>query len=89
MIALQTAVADARASRTVPRNPLAYSMQSNGSVANVAQDAAGQMRRLTLAVEARLQQRILAILQVMTWLVRHAAWVLTQFQVGHAKSLAN
>ena len=83
MIALQTAVADARASRTVPRNPPAYNPQSNGSAEKAVQDVAGQMRRLTLALEARLQQRISAKLQVMIWLVRHAAWVLTHFQVGH------
>ena len=83
MIALQAAVADARASRTVPRNPPAYNPQSNGSAEKAVQDVAGQTRRLTLALEARLQQRISAKLQVMTWLVRHAAWVLTHFQVGH------
>ena len=83
MVALQAAVADARASRTVPRNPPGKNLQSNGSVEKDVQDVAGQMRRLTLALEGRLQQRISAKLQVMTWLARHAAWVLTHFQVGH------
>ena len=66
MIALQTAIADAPASRTVPRKPPAYNQQSNGSAEKVVQDVAGQMRRLTLALEVRLQQRISAKLQVMT-----------------------
>ena len=83
MIALPTAVAGARSSRTVPRNPLAYKPQCNGSFEKAVQDVAGQMRRLTLALEARLQQRISARLQVMTWLVRCAVWVLTHYQVGH------
>ena len=58
MIALQTAVADARASRTVPRNPPAYNPQSDGSIEKALQDVAGQMQRLTLALEARLRQII-------------------------------
>ena len=83
MIALQTAVADARASRTVPRNPPAYNPQSNGSAEKAVQDVAGQMRRLTSALEVWLQLRISAKLPLMIWLVRHTAWGLTHFQVGH------
>ena len=83
MLALQEAIAKARSSRTIPRNPLAYNPQSNGTAEKAVQDVAGQLRRLTLALEARLHQRISAKLPVMAWLVRHAAFVFTHFQVGH------
>jgi len=83
ILALQQAVAKARSSRTIPRNPPAYNPQSNGSAEKAVQDVSGQMRRLTLALEARLHQRVSATLPVMAWLVRHAAFVLTHFQVGH------
>ena len=83
MLALQEAIAKARSSRTIPRNPPAYNPQSNGTAEKAVQDVAGQLRRLTLALEARLHQRVSAKLPVMAWLVRHAAFVLTHFQVGH------
>ena len=83
MLAMQEAIARARTSRTIPRNPPAYNPQSNGTAEKAVQDVAGQLRRLTLALEARLHQRISAKLPVMAWLVRHAAFVLTHFQVGH------
>ena len=83
MLALQQAVAEALKSRTIPRNPPAYNPQSNGTAEKAVQDIAGQLRRLTLALEARLQQRVSAKLPVMAWLVRHAAFVFTHFQVGH------
>ena len=83
IVALQQAVAEARSARTIPRNPPAYSPQSNGAAEKAVQDVAGQLRRLTLALEARLCQKVPAKLPVMAWLVRHAAFVLTHFQVGH------
>ena len=54
MLVLQEAIAKARSPRTIPRNPLAYNPQSNGTAEKAVQDVAGQLRRLTLAVEARL-----------------------------------
>ena len=83
MLAFQQAVVEARSSRTVPRNPPAYNPQSNGSAEKALQDIAGQLRRLTLVLEARLQQRVSAKLPVMAWLVRNAAFVFTPFQMGH------
>ena len=83
MLAMQEAIARARSSKTIPRNPPAYNPQSNGTAEKAVQDVAGQLRRLTLALEARLHQRVSAKLPVMAWLVRHAAFVLTHFQVGH------
>ena len=83
MIALQEAIAKARSAKTIPRNPPAYNPQSNGTAEKAVQDVAGQLRRITLALEARLHQRISAKLPVMAWLVRHAAFIFTHFQVGH------
>ena len=40
------------------------------------------MRRLTIAFEGPLQQKIPAKMQVMSWLAKSAAFVLTHFQVG-------
>ena len=80
MIALHTAVADARSSRTVPRNPPAYNPQSNGSVEKAVQDMAGLMRRLTPALEARLQQKIFEKLQIRRFhAAQNLANTLTQF----------
>ena len=83
ILALQEAIAKARNPRTIPRNPPAYNPQSNGAAEKAVQDVAGQLRRLTLALEARLHQRVSTKLPIMAWLVRHAAFVLTHFQVGH------
>ena len=83
ILALQDAIAKARSPRTIPRNPPAYNPQSNGAAEKAVQDVAGQLRRLTLALEARLHQRVSTKLPIMAWLVRHAAFVFTHFQVGH------
>ena len=40
-------------------------------------------RRLVLALEARLRQKLSLQLPIVRWLVRHAAFVVTRYQVGH------
>ena len=75
MVAFPQAVAEARSAETIP--------QSNGSAEKAVQDVAGQLRRLTLTLEAQLQREVSAKLPVMTWLVCQAAFVLTHLQVGH------
>ena len=82
--ALQRAVANARPERqTLLRNSPPYNPQSNGGAEKAAQDVVGIMRRLMLALEARLRQRLDLRLPIVRWLVRHAAFVLTRYQVGH------
>ena len=82
--ALQRAVANARPERqTLLRNSPPYNPQSNGGAEKAAQDVVGIMRRLVLALEARLRQRLDLRLPIVRWLVRHAAFVLTRYQVGH------
>ena len=44
MLALQGGIAEARSSRTVPRNFPAYNPQSNVSAEKAVQDVAGQLR---------------------------------------------
>ena len=83
MIALQTAIIKLRTSRTVPRNSPAYSPQSNGSAEKGVQDVTDLIRRHVLALQARLQQTVNLKTPVMAWLIRHAAFVLTRYSVGH------
>ena len=83
MIALQTAIIKLRTSRTVPRNSLAYNPQSNGSAEKGVQDVTDLIRRHVLALQARLQQTVNLKTPVMAWLIRHAAFVLTRYSVGH------
>ena len=40
-------------------------------------------RRLVLAFEARLRQKLDLRLPIARWLIRHAAFVVTRYQVGH------
>ena len=54
MIAVQTALAALRKSRTVPRNPPAYNPQSNGAAEKAVQDVTAHARCLLLALEAHL-----------------------------------
>ena len=82
--ALQRAVANARPERqTLLRNSPPYNPQSNGGAEKAAQDVVGIMRRLVLALEARLRRKLDLQLPIVRWLVRHAAFVLTRYQVGH------
>ena len=50
---------------------------------NAAQDVVDVARRLVLALEARLKQKLDIRLPIVRWLVKHAACVLTRYQVGH------
>ena len=78
--ALQRAVANARPERqTLLRNSPPYNPQSNGGAEKAAQDVVGIMRRLVMALEARLRQKLDLRLPIVRWLVRHAAFVLTRY----------
>ena len=82
--ALQRAVASARPEmQTLLRNSPPYNPQSNGGAEKAVQDVVGIMRRLVLALEARLRLRLDLQLPIVRWLVRHAAFVFTRYQVGH------
>ena len=83
MLALHQGIANARRGATVQRNSPAYNPQSNGGAEKSVQDVVGIMRRLVLALEARLRLRLDLQLPIVRWLVRHAAFVFTRYQVGH------
>ena len=83
MLALQQAIADARKGATIQRNSPAYNPQSNGGAEKAVQDVTDLMRRLLLGLEAKLQGRLDLSFPWARWLIRHAAFVLTRYQVGH------
>ena len=83
MLALQQAFAEAREGDTVLRNSPACNPQSNGGAEKAMQDVTDLMRRMLLGLEAELRGRLDPTLLWAKWLVRHAANVLTRFQVGH------
>ncbi len=83
MLAVQKAVAVLRKARTIPRNPPAYNPQSNGAAEKAVQDVTGHARCLLLALEAHLKANVDVTLPIVKWLLRHAAFLLTRYGVGH------
>ena len=83
MLALQQAIAENRKGETVQRNSLPYNPQSNGGAEQAIQDVTDLMRRMLLGLELEVRSRLDLTLPVANWLVRHAAFVLTRYQVGH------
>ena len=84
MTALQQAIAKARpGNRTLLKNSPPYNPQSNGGAEKAAQDVIDIARRLVLALEARLRQKLDLASPIVKWLIRHAAFILTRYQVGH------
>ena len=83
-IALQRALAKARPGcQTLMRNSPPYNPQSNGGAEKAAQDVVDVARRLVLALEARIGVKLELTLPIVRWLIRHAAFVITRYQVGH------
>ena len=83
MVALQQAIAEGRKGETVQRNSLAYNPQSNGGAEKAVQDITVLMRRMLPGLEAKARSRLGLTLPWSRWLVRHAAFILTRYQVGH------
>lgn len=73
-------VLDMRHNRTLLRTTLAQSSQSNGAVESGIAQLGGQARTLKCAAEARYGVLLHPCLAV-TWLPRHAAWLLNRFAV--------
>ena len=83
-IALQQALAKARPGcQTLMRNSPPYNPQSNGGAEQAARDVVDVARRLVLALEARIRAKLKLTLPIIRWLIRHAAFVITRYQVGH------
>ena len=83
MATLQRALQAARPHQTVPENPPAYNPQSNGACEKAVQDVAGQIRKLKLALEARLKIEIAEDSNIMQWMIPHAAYLLSKYSIGH------
>ena len=83
IVALQTAIQSARDGRTIPRNPPAYNPQSNGACEKAVQDVTAHLRTLKIALEARLGVTLPQSSKVMEWAIRHAAFLITRYSVGH------
>ena len=83
VLALQQAIAEARKGDTVQRNSPDYNPQSNGGAQKAVQDVTDFMQRMLLSFEAEVRKRFDLSLPWARWLVRHAAFVLMRYQVGH------
>ena len=78
MIAMQMALAEARQKfKTIPSNPQIYNPQATGSAEEGVQDVTDLLRRLTLALEARIKQPLSLQHPMVSRLIRHAAFLLT------------
>ena len=66
----------------VPEQQPKYDLQGNGFIENVVQRFQGQFRTLKHALESELNQRLPEGSVLMLWLVKHAADVLTKYNVG-------
>ena len=60
-----------------------YNPQANGGAEKADQDVVDLARRQVLALEARLGLKLDLTLPVVGWLIMHAAFILTHYQVGH------
>ena len=58
-------------------HPAAYDPSSNGSTENACLQVAGQIRTLRACTEDRIGRKIPVDHSVFSWLVEHAAWLLT------------
>ena len=77
MIALQQALAKALPGcKTIMHNSPPYNLQINGGAEKAA-------RRLVLALEARLRLKLDLKLPVVRQLIKHSAFIITRYQVGH------
>ena len=83
MLAVQSKVQSMRSGRTVLKNPPAYNPESNGAIEKGVQDVTGHTRTLKLGLESRIKVSIPADAKIMHWIVEHAAFVLSKFNVGH------
>ena len=54
-----------------------------GGVEKAAQDVIDIAQRLVLALEARLRLILDLKLPVVRWLIKHAAFIITRYKVGH------
>ena len=83
MVAMQKAIAQQRPGITKPENPPSYNPQSNGPCEKAVQDVSGHIRALKFALEANIETPIADDHPIVEWIIKHAAFCLTHFSVGH------
>ncbi len=83
LVAAQVKLIDGRAGRTMPLNPPAYNPETNGVIEKGVQDFSGQLRALKIALEGRIGEKLHMHDAIMEWMIPHAGFIITRFQVGH------
>ena len=83
MLAVQSKIQSMREGRTVLKNPPAYNPESNGVIEKGVKDVTAHTRALKLGLESRLKIVIEPEAKIVEWLLEHAAFCLSKFNVGH------
>ena len=81
LVQLLKAVQSRRAKRTLVRHGPRGSHQSQGKIENANRVINGVCRAMWLSLENQLQEKLPNDSILTAWLIRHAAWSLTRFQV--------
>ena len=81
LVQLLRAVQSRRVKRTLVRHGLRASHQSQGKIDNANRVINGVCRAMWLSLENLLQEKLPSDSILIAWLIRHAAWSLTRFQV--------
>ena len=83
MVAVYTEAARMRAPyRLVPEHSPKGDSQANGSVERANRSVKGQVRVMILALEAHLGKKIDLRHAIVAWMVTHAGYILTHYEVG-------
>ena len=81
LVQLLKAVQSRRVKRTLVRHGPRASHQSQGKIENANRVINGVCRAMLLSLENLLQEKLPSDRILTAWLIRHAAWCLTRFQV--------
>ena len=81
LVQLLKAVQSRRVKRTLVRHGPRASQQSQGKIENANRVINGVCRAMWLSLEDLLREKLPSDSILIAWLIRHAAWCLTRFQV--------
>ena len=81
LVQLLKAVHNRRVKRTLVRHGPRASHQSQGMIENANREIYGVCRAMWLSLEDLLREKLPCDSILIAWLIRHAAWCLTRFQV--------